>query len=40
MADNEVVDKENSVFSIEASLQYEKNLQTALDYTLLLLLIA
>ncbi|MCL1969333.1 MAG: type II toxin-antitoxin system RelE/ParE family toxin [Bacteroidetes bacterium] len=33
MADNEVIDKENPVFSIELSLRYEKNLQAALDYT-------
>ena len=34
MAGNEIIDKENPVFSIEVSLRYEKNLQTALDYTL------
>ena len=33
MADNEVIDKENPVFSIDVSLRYEKNLQAALDYT-------
>jgi plasmid stabilization system protein ParE len=33
MADNEIIDKENPVFSIEISLRYEKNLQKALDFT-------
>jgi len=35
MANNEIIDTENPVFSIEVSLRYEKNLQAALDYTLL-----
>jgi len=34
MANNEIIDKENLVFSIEVSLRYERNLQAALDYTL------
>ena len=34
MADHEIIDKEHPIFSIEVSLIYEKNLQTALDYTL------
>jgi plasmid stabilization system protein ParE len=34
MANNEIIDKENPVFSIAVSLKYEKNLQAALDYTL------
>ena len=33
MADDETLNKENSVFSIEVSLKYEKNLKNALDYT-------
>jgi len=33
MADNEIINKEIPVFSIEVSLRYEKNLQAALDYT-------
>ena len=33
MADREIIDKENPVFSIEVSLKYEKNLQKALDYS-------
>jgi len=33
MADNEIIEKENPLFSIEVSLRYEKNLQAALDYT-------
>ncbi|MCL2246929.1 MAG: type II toxin-antitoxin system RelE/ParE family toxin [Lentimicrobiaceae bacterium] len=34
MADSEIIDEKNPVFSIEVSLRYEKNLQAALDYTL------
>ena len=35
MANDKIaIDKENTVFSIKASLKYEKNLQAALDYTL------
>jgi plasmid stabilization system protein ParE len=34
MVDNEIIDKDNFVFSIEVSLRYEKNLEAALDYTL------
>ena len=34
MVDIKIIDRENSVFSIELSLKYEKNLQAALDYTL------
>jgi len=33
MADSEIIDKVNPVFSIELSLRYEKNLQAVLDYT-------
>ena len=35
MADDKIaIDKENTEFSIETSLKYEKNLQAALDYSL------
>ena len=34
MAENKIINKEYPVFSIEISLRYEKNLQSALDYTL------
>jgi len=34
MADNEIIDKNNPVFSIEVSSRYEKNLQAVLDHTL------
>jgi len=33
MADKEIIDKENPVFSIILSQRYEKNLQAALNYT-------
>jgi len=34
MVGNEIeIDEENAVFSIEASLKYEKNLQAALDFS-------
>ena len=34
MAEGKIINKKNPVFSIEISLRYEKNLQTALNYTL------
>jgi len=34
MANGEIIDNRNPVFSIDVSLRYEKNLQAALDYTL------
>ena len=34
MANNKIIEKGNSVFSIVLSKRYEKNLQAALDYTL------
>jgi plasmid stabilization system protein ParE len=35
MADGKIIDKENPVFAVKVSLRYEKNLQSALDYTFL-----
>ena len=35
MADGKIIDRDNPVFSVTVSLRYEKNLQSALDYTFL-----
>jgi len=33
MADHEIINRDNPIFSIVVSLKYEKNLQSALDYS-------